>query len=137
MPFPLDITCVKSTEAKLGVSFPLGFVARMLRDNGGEIQIEGEVWWLYPFLDRTDRRRLKRTCNDIMRETESAQKWPGFPSTAVAVAGNGSGDQLILLPRPEAPQRLQDAVFLWDHETGEVHKIADDFVELDSELSDE
>ena len=137
MPFPIDIAFVKSTEAKLGVSFPLGFVARMIRDNGGEVRVHGEAWWLHPFLDTTDRTRLKRTCNDIVRETESARRWSGFPSHAVAVADNGTGDRLVLLPEPDAPQALQNPVFLWDHETGEVHRIADDFLELDSEPSDE
>ena len=130
MPFPVDVAYVKSAEAKLDVAFPLGFVARMVLENGGEIQIEGDLWWLHPFLDTSDKTRLKRTCNDIVRETESARKWRGFPPNAVAIAANGTGDQLILLPSPPQPQRLQDAVFIWDHETGEVSQIADDFFEL-------
>jgi SMI1/KNR4 family protein SUKH-1 len=132
MPFPVDQSYVKATEAKLGVVFPRGFVSRMLRDNGGEVSVDGEGWWLYPFLDTSDKTRLKRTCNDIVRETVSAREWHGFPENGIAIASNGSGDQLVLLPSATQPTHLQDAIFVWDHETGGVTKVADDVVELSS-----
>ena len=50
--------------------------------------------------------------------------------TAVAIASNGTADQLIMLPKDESPHELGPAVFWWDHETGELQKIADDFSEL-------
>jgi len=130
MPFPVDASYVKATEAKLGVAFPPGFVSRMMRDNGGEVSLADEGWWLYPFLDTSDKTRLKRTCNDIVRETASAREWRGFPEDGIAIASNGSGDQLLLLPSATQPSRLQDAIFVWDHETGNVTQIADDFLDL-------
>jgi hypothetical protein len=50
----------------------------------------------------------------------------------VAIGGNGCGDQLILLPDPLAPEELQTRVFFWDHETGNVTTVADDFSDLGS-----
>jgi hypothetical protein len=127
MPFPVDISWIRATEAKLGVSFPLGFVARMLELNGGEVAAGGDVWELHPFLDKSDRTRLKRTCNDIVHETQQARRWPGFPEDGVAIGGNGSGDQLILLSDPLTPEKLQTRVFWWDHETANVNTVAGDF----------
>jgi hypothetical protein len=47
-------------------------------------------------------------------ETTEARSWPGFPTDAVAIAGNGTGDQLIA---------RGGAVEWWDHETGETHAV--------------
>jgi hypothetical protein len=130
MPFPVDISWIKATESKLGVSFPLGFVARMVKLNGGEVAAGGDVWRLYPFLDKSDRTRLKRTCNDIVYQTEWVKRWPGFPVDGVAIGTNGCGDQLILLSDPVTPEKLQTRVFWWDHETANVTTVADDFSDL-------
>ena len=142
MPFPVDPRYVQEAQQKLGTTFPPRFTEKMLRDNGGEVEAADDTWQLYPVLDRTNRKRIARTCNDIVRETVQMRQWPAFPPGAVAIAGNGTADQLILLPdppempeRPERPEpgagaRLQPAVFLWDHETGELEKIADDVGEL-------
>jgi hypothetical protein len=45
------------------------------------------------------------------------------------VGTNGGDDRLILIPSND-PAVQQDAVFWWDHETGEVHKVTSDFKEL-------
>jgi hypothetical protein len=130
MPFPLDRARVKATEDKLGVRFPVAFVERMLEDNGGELDIEGEAWSLHPFLDDGDSVRLARTCNDIVRETRQALEWPNFPRNGIAIADNGMGDQLVFMPSAAAPGQLADAVFMWSHESGEIDKVANDFAEL-------
>jgi len=131
MPFPVDPSYIKATEAKLGVTFPLSFVARMVRLNGGEVETCSDVWELHPFLDTSDRKRLKRTCNDIVYETRwSREHAAGYPPDAVSIASNGSGDELVLMPDPARPGRLRDAVYFWDHETGEVSAVANDFHEL-------
>jgi hypothetical protein len=131
MPFPVDPSYVKTTEAKLGVSFPLGFIARMVRLNGGEVEACGDVWELHSFLDTSDRKHLKRTCNDIVYETRwSREHAAGYPQDAVSIAGNGGGDELVFLPDRARPGRLQDAVYFWDHETGELTEVASDFHEL-------
>ena len=129
MPFPLEARFVRDAEAKLGRTLPLGYVARMCRDNGGQVAVGRDVFNLHPILDTTDRKRLARTCNDIIRETAAARLWPGFPSEALAVGNNGGGDLLVLLPDPVGG-RYADAVYWWDHETGEVYPAADAFEEL-------
>lgn len=130
MPFPVDPKYIRETEDRLSVSFPSMFTDRMLRENGGSIKAAGDEWLLYPFLDSSDRKRIARTCNDIVRETRRMREWSNFPPDAVAIAGNGTADQLILLPKTESPRELGPSVFWWDHETGEVEKVADDFADL-------
>ncbi|MBN2023772.1 MAG: SMI1/KNR4 family protein [Pirellulales bacterium] len=129
MPFPVDEKYIMSAEQKLRVGFPESFRRKMLQDNGGEVATPSDAWQLYPFMDTSDKKRLKRTCNDITRETASARQWNSFPKEAVAIGANGSGDQRILIPSDD-PAILRDAVFWWDHETVEVTKIAEDFEEL-------
>jgi hypothetical protein len=101
----------------------------MCRDNGGEVAMGTDVWWLYPIFDDSDRKRLTRTCNDILRETESAREWPDFPPLALAIGHNGGGDKLVFLPDPET-DRYRDPVYVWDHETGEINPVADAFEDL-------
>jgi hypothetical protein len=129
MPFPLDHRYVQQAQEKLGRTLPLGYVARMCRNNGGEVEVGSDVFNLYSILDSTDRKRLARTCNDIVRETASAAQWPRFPEGAVAIGDNGTGDKLLFLPDPEAA-RYADAVYWWDHETGDLQLVADAFEEL-------
>ena len=130
MPFPVDIKCIHDAEAKLGVKFPASFVVKMTKLNGSSVTAEIDEWQLYPFLDSSDRKRLARTCNDIVRETRSARESPHFPTVAVAIGANGGGDHLILLPQQDAPHALSHEVFWWDHETGEINHVADDFADL-------
>ena len=130
MPFPTEPQFVARAEQALGRRLPSGYVARMLQANGGIVEVEGEEWVLHPIFDDSDQKRLKRTFNDIVRETGSATEWRGFPSDAVAIAANGLGDHLVFLPA-KADDQFGDAVYIWNHETAELREIASDFVELD------
>lgn len=130
MPFPVDEKYIKQTEEKLNIVFPVAFKTKMLKENGGEVETPPDSWNLYPFFDTSDKKRLKRTSNDIIRETESAKKWAGFPNDAIAIGTNGGGDQLIFLKQKKTPQILDATVYWWDHETGTINKVADDFSEL-------
>ena len=132
MPFPIEMELVKRTEAKVGCKLPLGYVAKMCQANGGSIVAGTDSWELDPIFDESDRRRLKRTCNDIVRGTKAAREWPGFPENALAIGSNGGGNLLVLLADP-ASDRYADAVYWWDHETDELNKVADDFSELEEE----
>ena len=129
MAFPLDIKLVHRTEAKLGRKLPPGYIAKMSRNNGGAVVTQDDDWELYPIFDDSDRKRLKRTCNDIVRETASAREWHTFPPGALAIGSNGGGDLLILLADLES-DRYGEAAHWWDHETGEVEIVADAFEEL-------
>jgi len=79
MPFPINEKYIIATEEKLRVKFPESFRAKMMEKNGGEVETPPDAWRLYPFLDTSDKKRLKRTCNDIVRETTNAKGWIGFP----------------------------------------------------------
>lgn len=112
MPFPVETKWITRTEEKLGDRFPASFVTEMARMNGGTIGAQSDAFALFPFLDATDQKRIRRTCNSIDRETATARKhWLGFPSAAVAIGANGGGDLLILLPMPNHPDTLQHAVY--------------------------
>ena len=130
MPFPIDIKLVRQTEARLGRSLPPGYVARMCRANGGEVRVGRDAFYLHPILDTSDRKRLARTCNDIVRETARARERPRFPPDALAIGNNGGGDLLVFRAGSDAA-RFADTVYWWDHETGELHKASDDFDELE------
>jgi SMI1 / KNR4 family (SUKH-1) len=130
MPFPIDPKYISETETKLSTTFPSTFRGKMMRDNGGSVEVADDEWLLYPFFDQSDRKRVARTCNDIVQETGKMREWSNFPACAVAIGGNGTGDQLILVAKTDKPDELGPAVYWWDHETGDVQKVADDFAEL-------
>jgi hypothetical protein len=130
MPFPVDPKYIRATEEKLSTTFPSMFTGKMITANGGSIEAADDEWLLYPFLDSSDEKRIARTCNDIVLETTRMRNWSNFPPGAVAIGGNGTANQLILLPKAESLNELGPAVYWWDHETGEVHKMAEDLAEL-------
>lgn len=90
-----------------------------MRDNGGEIEVRGypgddAAWQLYPVWDPGDRTRAKRTASHVVRETEECGD--DLPDGSVVIAGNGTGDLLILVPGTDQPH-------WWDHETAEAHPV--------------
>jgi len=130
MPFPVDIKYIIETEKELGVEFPEEFKKKMTVENGGEIQTEEDEWQLFPFFDKSDSKRISRTCNHIIAETKEAKEWDTFPENAIAIAKNGLGDNLILLPSEINPTILKEEIYLWLHETGEIMEIARTIKEL-------
>ncbi|WP_092047937.1 SMI1/KNR4 family protein [Planctomicrobium piriforme] len=130
MPFPLSEQFVKEAEAKLGMRFPSEYVAKMMKANGGEFQTQSDEWELYPILDSSDKKRLARTFNDVVRETLAARNAYGFPPDAVAIGANGCGDHLVLLPQQDSAAFLGNAIYWWDHETGEMNLISNQLGEV-------
>jgi len=131
MSFPVDTKWIRETESKLGVRFPAGFVSAMAKMNGGTVLASIDDFELFPFFDATDKKRIQRTCSSIDRETIAARKdWNGFPETSVVIGSNGGGDLLVLMPMDDHPETLQHTVYWWDHETGEINDVADDFGDL-------
>jgi len=120
VPFPVEKKYIERAELELGLAFPEEYASRLRRENGGEVEVAGDTWQLHPVFDDSDRKRITRTANHLVKETESARKWRGFPPDAISIGANGSGDRLILLPEGD---RFGDAVFLWDHETGQHHRV--------------
>jgi hypothetical protein len=102
----------------------------MCQHNGGEVGVGPDYWTLHPIFDDSDKNRIKRTCNDIVRETTwNLKEVLDFPTNVVVIGSDGGGDLLVLVAN-ETSDRFGDAVFWWDHETGELNKVADDFDEL-------
>jgi hypothetical protein len=127
MPFDLAESFIAAAEEALGATFPASYRVAMARANGGEVEALHDSWQLHPIADTSDRKRLARTANHVVRETLSMLGWPRFPGNGVAIATNGTGDQLVLLREGEA---LKEAVYYWSHETGVVELVAGSFAEL-------
>ena len=101
----------------------------MIKSNGGELSPEEFGFELYPFFDKSDRKRISRTYNHIGLETKNAREWDGFPENAIAIASDGFGNQIILIHNGNGI--LKNEIYFWDHETREVEKIANSINELD------
>jgi len=128
MAFDLSEEYLVQAEAKLGARLPASYRRAMMEENGGEVTTEDEDWQLYPILDSSDKKRLSRSCNDIIAETKNAANGAGFPEQAVAIAANGAGDLLVFL---KSGEEFDPEVYVWSHETGEVSKVRNDFSDLD------
>ncbi|MFC1502741.1 SMI1/KNR4 family protein [Pseudomonadota bacterium] len=128
MPFNLDEKYVLEAEEALKGTLPQSYKSAMLQSNGGEIELDDETWELYPIFDKSDKKRISRTCNHIISETQSCIGFGNFPQSAVAIAGNGCGDQLVLIKTESCFSNL---IYLWSHETGAIIDVASDFSELD------
>ena len=130
MTFPIELKYIIETEKELGIEFPINFKTKMIQENGGEFATEEDEWQLFPFFDKSDNKRISRTCNHIVLETKNAKEWTNFPVDGIAIASNGCGDNLILLPFENNPKQLQETIYLWLHETGEIIEIAESIDEL-------
>jgi len=128
VPFNLSEEQLAQTEKELGAKLPLEYREAMKLDNGGEASTEEDDWELYPIKDVSDRKRLSRTCNHIINETESCKGFGNFPENAVAIASNGLGDQMVFI---KESVQFQNIVFLWLHETGELRELAATFNEIE------
>ena len=130
MPFPVDKKYIDDTEKEFGLLFPQTFIDKMTIENGGELSTDYDDWQLIPFFDKSDKKRISRTCNHIGLETKNAQEWDSFPKDVVTIGQNGCGDFLVLKPNPTDNKKLLDTIFIWRHETGELEKIADSIQDL-------
>ncbi len=128
MPFPISFATMAETEAALDVSFPARFKLYMSRSNGGDVQVGGETWFLFPFRDTSNRERIRRTANDIGHETkEMLEADVGFPREGIAIADNGAGDCLFLRRDGD---RLRDEVWRFQLDGGESAIVLDDVADL-------
>lgn len=117
-----------AAEAALGANLPDSHRQRLMRENGGEVPVGADAFQLFKVLDHSTKKRLSRTsASSLVHENQTARLWEGFPTNAVAFAANGAGDYLVYLRDGD---RLGPQVLWWDHETGEVHHVANDFGDL-------
>src|SRR5262245_60891848 len=123
MAFPSTEVHVEAAERELGVKLPREYRARLIARNGGELSTAGDDWQVFPVFDTTNPKTTTRSANHIVLETRNARAWDGFPKGAVAIATNGMGDYLVLMPARSAG-RLDPQVQLWDHETRKCKPVA-------------
>lgn len=129
MPFPVDKKYIVKTEEKLDLKFPEIYKSKMMIDNGGELEGDDYFFMLNPFFDESNRKRISRTCNDIIKETESAKEYGEiFPKKGIAIGKDNCGNLLLLMPVNS--NILGEEIFLWDHETSKITKIANNIIEL-------
>lgn len=105
-------------EAALGRRLPGWLRDHLAQFNGGELEAldypsDDRLWTLIPVWDPSTKETARRTASHMLSETPQARTWPGFPTGAVCIADNGTGDKLILLGD-------SDEAHWWDHETGNV-----------------
>jgi len=114
-------------ELALGAALPTSLRQFLLASNGGEVDGEDDVWQVFPVRDDTDRKRLTRTASHIARETSTARRWDGFPAEGIAIASNGSGDYLVVLPSKDDVASGAAAIYFWDHDSGALSLFASDW----------
>lgn len=128
MPFPTQEDVILETEKELGCRFPTSFRNKMMKENGGEVDIFDDNWQLFPFYDKTNRKTISRTCNSISKETERARTYRDFPQNAIVIGKNAMGDFLVFLKENDT---IKNEVYAWlGDEDIPLTKIAEDFSEL-------
>ena len=102
----------------MGRTFPDVLRQRLKSENGGQIDDANEgYWFLYPVYDDSDRRRIGRSANHVVKETERRRSWAdGFPQDAIVVAEDQEGNAIVLLSG-------DDNFYIWDHELRETEPI--------------
>lgn len=133
MAYNLDEKHIMLTEQKLNVVFPKSYRKAIMANNGGLVisplgEEEG-VWFLYPFFDDTDKKRLKKTSIDIVRENQTAWNQYGLPQNLYAI---GHSDDEYLVFKKTENNLLEDAVYKYHHSYN-LELLADDFSMLTHE----
>ena len=125
MPFPIEEKYIKATEEELNVIFPPKFKKRMMEDNGGTLSsYKIESIELYPFFDKSSKKRISRTWSHIGLETKKERETDyGFPENAIAIGNDGCGNQVIL--KHNGDNVLKDTFYLWNCKTGKIKKIGE------------
>ncbi|GIG68918.1 hypothetical protein Pen01_52130 [Phytomonospora endophytica] len=99
---------------------PEALRARLALENGGALPhipaAPDEDWRLLPVLDRTDRKTMKRTAEDIWRWCSLVEERPGAEHGMVPIArGWSERELLVLLPDPTDPTRLGEKLYRQSH----------------------
>ncbi|MGD6801360.1 SMI1/KNR4 family protein [Rossellomorea vietnamensis] len=122
----VDESDIKAVEDKLGAVFPELYKELFKLVNSAEI---GE-WTLYPIKDN---RNLKKTWDDIVRQnTEVREEY--LSEDLIAIGDDGSGDKLCLKVNDGI---MEDKIYLWYHEDGELEEYAPDLKEFIISISEE
>ncbi len=128
MSFPVDEKFILNAESELGVRFPESFRIKMMKSNGGGVEVSDDYFGLHPFYDTSDKKRIKRTCNSIVKETNMARSHYRLPDNLVVIGDNGGGDVLVFKVKTNG--KIDSTVYWFNHETEEIVFAANDFGEL-------
>lgn len=128
MAFPVDEKYIVNAEKALGAKFPASFREKMMKLNGGGVEVSTDYFELHPFYDTSDKKRIKRTCNSIVHETKMARDHYRLPENLVVIGNNGGGD--VLVYKIESNGSIGNTVYWLCHETEELLLAANDFGEL-------
>lgn len=120
MAFNLPIDQLEETEEEIEARFPDHCRTSMLDKNGGTIELNEDQWEIIPIRDTTDRKRISRTCNNVISETELFSEWGNWHDNAYAIAHNGAGDVLVLL---RTGSKFEHGIYVWTHEDGTLQLI--------------
>ena len=108
---------ILEAEHQIGVCFPESLKNVWRISNG--LELPGG-WQLYPIFDKNSPRK---TCNHICYENTKG-RWPSMEQSLISIANNGTGNQLVLKKTVTA---LEDTIYVWNHETGEIKEWSKDF----------
>jgi len=125
MAFDISDNQIARTEAILRRKLPPVYRAILSNNNGGTAFTDEDQWDIHPIKDDSDRKRLSRSCDHVLAETQTAKAWKGFPSEALAVGDNGFGDVMFLLPSELDPSIFGERLFVFWHETGTIEPLAE------------
>lgn len=67
-----DLKYILDLEKKLEVMLPITYKQIMKQNNGGTIYLDEDDWELFPIEDKLDKKRISRTCNHVIYETNRA-----------------------------------------------------------------
>ncbi|XGA72149.1 SMI1/KNR4 family protein [Chitinibacter sp. SCUT-21] len=79
MAFDLNEEFIQAAEQALGATLPASYRQAMQQHNGGCVLAQGDSWQQHPIADTSDRKRLARSCNHILKETAFYQDCGFFP----------------------------------------------------------
>lgn len=99
MAFDLDEKFLIQAEKELNIlQFPTSYRNSMMKNNGGFFEYGTEdsndfaSFMLYPIADNSDRKRLSRTCNNVVKETKSTRENDDFIENFIQIGDDeGAG----------------------------------------------
>ncbi|SEN51800.1 SMI1/KNR4 family protein [Lihuaxuella thermophila] len=126
----VDEETLNTTENSLGASFPSQYKELVKLINNCEI---GE-WIFYPIKDP---KNIRKTWDDIVRNNQPSVRFTHIPEDLIQFAENGTGNKLCFKINNN---KMEEAIYFWDCETGLTEKIADNlkqFIQQEYELDNE
>jgi hypothetical protein len=109
----VDESDIKLAEEKLGLIFPEQYKELFMLVNNAEI---GE-WILYPIKTQIN---PKKTWDDVVRQNKEVRD-ERMSEDLIAIGDDGSGDRLCF---KKMNGKMEDTIYLWNHETTELEEYA-------------